>query len=161
MPSSEPSSVTLTDQAQTTETQARCTCPIEESEQSDPSTAMATAVAFLEAKVRRVEQWLLQDLRHGRAERRLLENIISIKEEDLEYHKQRLDGVKKQAARLERELIECRWELLKCRRQERQTFADNLHLRSDNKLQILITKLRPYNFKLVNNSLVQYSDTEL
>lgn len=37
----------------------------------------------------------------------------------------------KRVARLERELIECRWELLQCRREHRQIYADNVRLQCD------------------------------
>ncbi|KAK3921065.1 Pleiotropic regulatory protein [Frankliniella fusca] len=50
-------------------------------------------VTYLSTKLRGLERWLLAELQHGRAERRLLEELVLINEEDLEFHRQRLNSL--------------------------------------------------------------------
>ncbi|XP_026282664.1 uncharacterized protein LOC113209393 [Frankliniella occidentalis] len=121
-------------------------------------------VTYLATKIRRLERWLLGELRHGRAERRLLEELVNIKEEDLEFHRQRLDATLKQVRRLRSELGESRKELLERRRLLSQAFVDNVRLRADNKelrSMVQIRSLETYHSKKTNDVFIQYTDTDL
>ncbi|KAJ1520062.1 hypothetical protein ONE63_004289 [Megalurothrips usitatus] len=83
------------------------------------------------ARLRRVEQWLLYELRHGRAERLLLERLIQLKDEDLVYERNRLQALQEQVDRLKGELGECRRELLDRQKQYTRVYVENVRLQAD------------------------------